>query len=625
MKKIITLFLIWLCLFAAIVSVQAQDDPQMDLLKKIVYSVLETHSLPLEFEKSSIQMSASSLANLRKHAELLKPLPADTVIEIGVYLQNTGNENTALQLTQQRAEKVKRELIKLGVSPNMLIAKGYGTGTPTNANYPDNQVEYIIRKSDLVMNYQKSQAEKINSSESKPQESKIAAGKGWDKVIIGASQSEVEAVLGKPDYSGNSGGDAVASYYKKGVVVVYESGNMRVKTLRFIGDGSLYGATSVTFQSFQGKPDKNLMWGASVSQVSGAYGEPTNRESHEDFKTKLEIVNLIYPGAVFIFKGNKLFQINVMAGEPKASSTAAIPKLSTEERNELGKQLRDLAKVKDIDPQIIRDLIKKGADIDYNEGVTPLVNAIDYERTEVAKILLEAGANPNLASGQYKTTPLVVAIQTRNFEMVKLLVEKYKANVNHQTSSGRSPLIVAAEFNYDDKITTFLIANGADPNLVNSYNKNALTIARERKQEGIVNVLAKVTSERPVSSTNSSSSNSSSSENRNTNSSSGSNRNSALAQEAQEEYEKLYSRLQELDNLYNKEVQKIQRQIEKDRKSGVQANLFMNAERRRAQSYLDEAHRIIKAFLKKYRRVLSDDSIETLEDWDDRLPTYISV
>lgn len=107
----------------------------------------------------------------------------------------------------------------------------------------------------------------------------IVAGKGWGRVVIGGSSSEVEAVLGKSEVSDNSQPDNVyATYFAKGVVVVYD-GAGRVKAVRFIGNALLYANGKTKFQSFPGAPDKNLTWGASTAQVIAAYGNPARRDS----------------------------------------------------------------------------------------------------------------------------------------------------------------------------------------------------------------------------------------------------------------------------------------------------------------------------------------------------------
>jgi outer membrane protein OmpA-like peptidoglycan-associated protein len=47
-------------------------------------------------------------------------------IKLGGYTDNTGDPEANLKLSQQRAETVMADLVKLGVDANRLKAEGYG-------------------------------------------------------------------------------------------------------------------------------------------------------------------------------------------------------------------------------------------------------------------------------------------------------------------------------------------------------------------------------------------------------------------------------------------------------------------------------------------------------------------
>lgn len=55
-------------------------------------------------------------------------------VEIAGYTDNTGNVNFNRNLSQQRAESVKRYLVAAGVSADTLVAKGYGVSNPIADN-----------------------------------------------------------------------------------------------------------------------------------------------------------------------------------------------------------------------------------------------------------------------------------------------------------------------------------------------------------------------------------------------------------------------------------------------------------------------------------------------------------
>jgi len=89
---------------------------------------------------------------LEKAASDLKQLPAGQVLEIAGYTDNTGNPADNVTLSQARAEAVRDALIKYGVSPDMLVAKGYGQADPIASNdtaegrLKNRRIEYHVLK-----------------------------------------------------------------------------------------------------------------------------------------------------------------------------------------------------------------------------------------------------------------------------------------------------------------------------------------------------------------------------------------------------------------------------------------------------------------------------------------------
>jgi outer membrane protein OmpA-like peptidoglycan-associated protein len=74
------------------------------------------------------------------------------VIEIAGYTDNTGDAAANVSLSQQRAEAVRNELIRNGVNPAMLVAKGYGGANPVANNdllegrFRNRRIEYHVVK-----------------------------------------------------------------------------------------------------------------------------------------------------------------------------------------------------------------------------------------------------------------------------------------------------------------------------------------------------------------------------------------------------------------------------------------------------------------------------------------------
>ena len=86
------------------------------------------------------------------------------------------------------------------------------------------------------------------------------------------------------------------------------------------------------------------------------------------------------------------------------------------------------------------DLIKEGADPNTqdNNGWTPLHEVAQRNHLELVRLLLEAGANPNIPGGDENYTPLHDAVEAGHVETVKLLIER-GADKKLRDKNGRIP------------------------------------------------------------------------------------------------------------------------------------------------------------------------------------------
>jgi ankyrin repeat protein len=81
---------------------------------------------------------------------------------------------------------------------------------------------------------------------------------------------------------------------------------------------------------------------------------------------------------------------------------------------------------------IVKQLLDAGCDVDirskgdadFQDGDTALMVAGDYRRDCIAKVLIERGANVNLAAGNPKRTPLEIARLNGDVQLEKMLLEK---------------------------------------------------------------------------------------------------------------------------------------------------------------------------------------------------------
>jgi len=134
-------------------------------------------------------------------------------------------------------------------------------------------------------------------------------------------------------------------------------------------------------------------------------------------------------------------------------------------------------------------LITENAIIDVpgKDNITPLFTAIllpkendnCHKQIRITKMLLEAGADPNIQNQKMLLTPLILATDLHNHTIAKLLL-KHKALVNMQTKLGQTALIVATEKSYYE-IMQLLLKYKADPNICNNKKRTALHEAAENR------------------------------------------------------------------------------------------------------------------------------------------------
>jgi len=85
------------------------------------------------FKINSAQIKSSSDPALNEVAKTLRAFPT-IVVEIAGYTDTTGTAEFNMNLSQKRAEAVKAFLIKRGVKPGQVQAKGYGEASPIASN-----------------------------------------------------------------------------------------------------------------------------------------------------------------------------------------------------------------------------------------------------------------------------------------------------------------------------------------------------------------------------------------------------------------------------------------------------------------------------------------------------------
>jgi len=87
----------------------------------------------LLFDTGRATLQPASQEQLTNIAAILKAYP-QVKIRIGGYTDNTGDPGTNLRLSQERADNVMQELVKLGIDPARMSATGYGAENPIADN-----------------------------------------------------------------------------------------------------------------------------------------------------------------------------------------------------------------------------------------------------------------------------------------------------------------------------------------------------------------------------------------------------------------------------------------------------------------------------------------------------------
>ena len=117
-------------------------------------------------------------------------------------------------------------------------------------------------------------------------------------------------------------------------------------------------------------------------------------------------------------------------------------------------------------PGIVSSLIKDGHSVEeiVLDGCgTPLVAACVYGRANIASILLDNGADPNLPGNRHRGCPIAAAIEQNNMEIVKLLLRTKGVDVNVIRFTPDSARLARSKLGTDvDGNTTSRVKNLAD-------------------------------------------------------------------------------------------------------------------------------------------------------------------
>jgi outer membrane protein OmpA-like peptidoglycan-associated protein len=116
----------------SITNVRVASGGNMNMIgKKFTESKIITHGINFDIDKSVIK--PESMGTLNMIVNVLKN-NTDVKFEIDGHTDNTGEAAHNLTLSQQRADAVKAQLIKMGIDASRLTTKGFGDTKPISDN-----------------------------------------------------------------------------------------------------------------------------------------------------------------------------------------------------------------------------------------------------------------------------------------------------------------------------------------------------------------------------------------------------------------------------------------------------------------------------------------------------------
>ncbi|BBM82311.1 ankyrin repeat domain-containing protein [Candidatus Uabimicrobium amorphum] len=125
------------------------------------------------------------------------------------------------------------------------------------------------------------------------------------------------------------------------------------------------------------------------------------------------------------------------------------------------------------------------------DGITPLMLSCYFGYENMTKILLDCGANPNVAGKECFAgeTPLTMAVEQHSNSMIIAMLMEKGANVHHQNLQGNTVLMKAISMRWHDPIILGLIVQlidlGADIKLQNNNKKTVQQITADILQKNI--------------------------------------------------------------------------------------------------------------------------------------------
>jgi len=141
---------------------------------------------------------------------------------------------------------------------------------------------------------------------------------------------------------------------------------------------------------------------------------------------------------------------------------------------------------------IVKSLLKQKTNLETTNDVgdTALAMAIGNEQDEIALILIKAGAEINVKSGEEQSPLVFMAASVNSTKALEYLVKKAPQQVNQKNTKGDTALHEAARYGTTKTLQTLLKA-GAKRDVKNLEGKTPLDVATDYKNKDAMKLLAK--------------------------------------------------------------------------------------------------------------------------------------
>lgn len=149
-----------------------------------------------------------------------------------------------------------------------------------------------------------------------------------------------------------------------------------------------------------------------------------------------------------------------------------------------------IAIINNVDIEIIKLLVEKGADVNYedeNKNTPFLYSTLYYKNPDILDFLIKKGADPN-HKNILGANALMISLYNDEVKILNKVIE-LKADVNSQNRGGWSGFMSIAIDKRPIEYAKILVENGADINLKNKSGDNALDIAIKFNNTEMVNYI----------------------------------------------------------------------------------------------------------------------------------------